>query len=87
VSAFANHRAHCFALAAFPISDNYEVQTTFRTTCTHWPNADVRVALFNAGFAVWKPFLDITEVEVDCVADTDIKAITAFHGQAIVDEE
>ena len=83
--------------AAFPISDyNYkEVQTAFRAARAHWPNADVRVALFNAGFAVWKPFLDITEDEVDRVADTNVKAafafareaITAFRGQAIVDEE
>lgn len=83
--------------AAFPISDyNYkEVQTAFRAARAHWPNADVRVALFNAGFAVWKPFLEITEDEVDRVTDTNIKAafafareaITAFRGQAIVDEE
>src|SRR5260221_12276661 len=83
--------------AAFPISDyNYkEVQTAFRAARAHWPNADVRVALFNAGFAVWKPFLEITEDEVDRVADTNVKAafafareaITAFRGQAIVDEE
>ena len=39
--------------AAFPISDyNYlEVQNTFRAVRECWPNADVRAALFNAGFA------------------------------------
>jgi NAD(P)-dependent dehydrogenase (short-subunit alcohol dehydrogenase family) len=54
----------------------------------------VRVALFNAGFGVWKPFLQLTEEEVDRVADTNVKAafafareaIDAFRGQA-VDEE
>jgi NAD(P)-dependent dehydrogenase (short-subunit alcohol dehydrogenase family) len=82
--------------AAFPISDyNYkEVQTAFRAVRAHWPDADIRVALFNAGFGVWKPFLQITEDEVDRVADTNVKAafafsreaITAFQGQTI-DEE
>jgi NAD(P)-dependent dehydrogenase (short-subunit alcohol dehydrogenase family) len=81
----------------FPISDyNYkEVQTAFRAARTHWPNADVRVVLLNTGFAIWKLFLDITEVEVDRVADMNVKAafafvhkaITAFCGQAIVDEK
>jgi NAD(P)-dependent dehydrogenase (short-subunit alcohol dehydrogenase family) len=50
---------------------------------------------FNAGFAVWKPFLNITKVKVDRVADTNVmaafafarEAITAFRGQAIIDEE
>jgi NAD(P)-dependent dehydrogenase (short-subunit alcohol dehydrogenase family) len=67
-----------------------EVQTAFRagrmlTSASH----------FNAGFAVWKPFLNITKVKVDRVADTNVmaafafarEAITAFRGQAIIDEE
>ena len=79
--------------AAFPITDyNYqEVQGAFRAVRARWPHADIRVALFNAGFAVWKPFLQITEDEIDRVVDTNIKAafafsreaITAFQGQAL----
>jgi NAD(P)-dependent dehydrogenase (short-subunit alcohol dehydrogenase family) len=71
--------------AAFPISDyNYkEVQTAFRAVRAHWPDADIRVALFNAGFGVWKPFLQITEDEVDRVADTNVKAAFAFSREAI----
>jgi len=79
--------------AAFPITDyNYkEVQTAFRAVRARWPHADIRVALFNTGFAVWKPFLQITEDELDRVAETNIKsafafsreAITAFKGQAL----
>jgi NAD(P)-dependent dehydrogenase (short-subunit alcohol dehydrogenase family) len=49
----------------------------------HWPNSDIRVALFNAGFAVWKPFLQITEDEVDRVTDTNVKAGFAFAREAI----
>jgi NAD(P)-dependent dehydrogenase (short-subunit alcohol dehydrogenase family) len=62
---------------------------------THWPTSDIRVALYNAGFGVWKPFLQITEDEVDKVTDTNLKAafafsreaLTAFQGQSIDDSE
>ena len=54
----------------------------------------MRVALFIAGFAVWKPFLQLTEEDVDRVADTNVKAafafareaIDAFRGQAVEEE-
>ncbi|KAH9046246.1 NAD-P-binding protein [Lactarius hengduanensis] len=71
--------------AAFPIADyNYkEVQGAFRAVRERWPHADIRVALFNAGFAVWKPFLQITEDELDRVADTNIKAAFAFSREAV----
>jgi len=71
--------------AAFPIS-NYtykEVQTAFRAVRTHWPTSDIRVALYNAGFGIWKPFLQITEDEVDKVTDTNVKAAFAFSREAI----
>ena len=69
----------------FAISNyNYkEVQTAFRAARAHWPNADIRVALFNAGFGVWKPFLQITEDEVDKVTDTNVKAAFAFAREAV----
>ncbi|KAH9975073.1 NAD-P-binding protein [Lactifluus volemus] len=71
--------------AAFPISDyNYkEVQSAFRAVRAHWPNTDIRVALFNAGFGVWKPFLQITEEELDRATDTNVKAAFAFSREAI----
>jgi NAD(P)-dependent dehydrogenase (short-subunit alcohol dehydrogenase family) len=71
--------------AAFPISDyTYkEVQTAFRAVRTHWPTSDIRVALYNAGFGVWKPFLQLTEDEVDKVIDTNVKAAFAFSREAI----
>ncbi|KAI0299985.1 NAD-P-binding protein [Multifurca ochricompacta] len=71
--------------AAFPVSEyNYkEVQGAFHAVRAHWPNAEIRVALFNAGFGIWKPFLQITEEEVDRVTDTNIKAAFAFAREAI----
>jgi NAD(P)-dependent dehydrogenase (short-subunit alcohol dehydrogenase family) len=50
---------------------------------THWPTSDIRVALYNAGFGVWKPFLQLTEDEVDKVIDTNVKAAFAFSREAI----
>ncbi|KAI0263651.1 NAD-P-binding protein, partial [Gloeopeniophorella convolvens] len=69
--------------AAFPVSTyNYaEVAAAFDAVRAHWPNGEIRVALFNAGFAVWKPFLEITPEEVARAADTNISAAFAFaHG-------
>ena len=83
--------------AAFPIS-NYtfkEVQRAFRAVRTRWPSSNIRVAIYNAGSGIWKPFLQITEVEVDNVTQTNVnaafafsrEAITAFQGQAIDNSE
>ncbi|KAN0135183.1 NAD-P-binding protein [Lactarius tabidus] len=71
--------------AAFPITDyNYqEVQSAFRAVRERWPHADVRAALFNTGFAVWKPFLQIQEDEINRVLETNIKAAFAFSREAI----
>ncbi|KAI0260339.1 NAD-P-binding protein [Gloeopeniophorella convolvens] len=69
--------------AAFPVADyNYaEVSAAFDAARAHWPNGAIRVALFNAGFALWKPFLETTPEEVTRVVDTNISAAFAFaHG-------
>lgn len=50
---------------------------------TRWPTSDVRVALYNAAFGVWKPFMQITEDEVDKAIDTNVKAAFAFSREAI----
>ena len=70
---------------AFPITEyNYqEVQNAFRAVRERWPNADVRAALFNAGFPVWKPFLQITEDDIDRILETNVKAAFAFSREAI----
>jgi len=49
----------------------------------YWPNADTRVALFNAGYDVWKLFLEILEDEIDRALDTNFKAASAFARGAI----
>ena len=60
--------------ATFPIGayTYKEVQTAFAAVRAHWPDAEVRVALYNAGYGVRKPFLEITEAEVaELVAPED----------------
>jgi NAD(P)-dependent dehydrogenase (short-subunit alcohol dehydrogenase family) len=76
---------HQTQAAAFPISAyNYkEVQTAFRAVRAHWPNSEIRVALYNAGIGVWKPFLQTTEDEVDLITNTNVKAAFAFAHEAI----
>jgi NAD(P)-dependent dehydrogenase (short-subunit alcohol dehydrogenase family) len=49
----------------------------------HWPNSEIRVALYNAGIGVWKPFLQTTEDEVDLITNTNVKAAFAFAHEAI----
>jgi NAD(P)-dependent dehydrogenase (short-subunit alcohol dehydrogenase family) len=41
------------------------------------------VALYNAGFFLWKPFLEITEDEVDKATDSNFKAAFAFAREAV----
>jgi len=73
---------------AFPLeSDSYSfssLQTTFAAIKSRWPTSPLRVALFNAGHGIWKPFLDITPEEVQASVDTNIVAAFAFAREAIL---
>src|SRR6266702_1765850 len=85
---FTLHTSFLYTLpqaAAFPITDyNYkEVQTTFRAVRVRRPHADIRIGLFFPRSALWKLFLQITEDEIDRVADTHIKAAFAFSREGI----
>ncbi|KAG2136032.1 hypothetical protein DEU56DRAFT_887740 [Suillus clintonianus] len=66
--------------ATFPIKDYTpaSIQSAFASLKSHWPSSPLRVAVFNAGYGVWKPFLDITEDEVRESIDTNIVAAFAF---------
>ncbi|KAL4247331.1 NAD(P)-binding domain superfamily protein [Abortiporus biennis] len=75
--------------AAFPIS-NYEYSTVINVCDqikTHnWSNGkgEIRVALFNSGHGVWKPFLDVTEQDIQENVQVNILAAFAFSRQAIL---
>jgi len=60
------------------------LQTAFATIKSRWPASPLRVALFNAGHNVRKPFLDITPEEVQTSVDTNIVAAFAFAREAIL---
>ncbi|EPS96975.1 hypothetical protein FOMPIDRAFT_1032157 [Fomitopsis schrenkii] len=52
-----------------------------------WPSpekAEIRVALWNAAFGAWKPFLDVTEQEVHDSAEANFVAPFAFSRQIIL---
>ena len=44
----------------------------------------MRAAVWNAGFGVWKPFLEITPDEVQTAVDTNVVAAFAFAREAIL---
>ena len=46
--------------------------------------APLRVALFNAGHGVWKPFLQSADAEVAEALDTNVRAAFAFSRNAIL---
>ncbi|KAG1822408.1 hypothetical protein EV424DRAFT_1644109 [Suillus variegatus] len=73
--------------AAFPLNDytTPSIKSAFAALKSHWPSSPLRVAVFNAGYGVWKPFLDITEDEVRESIDTNILAAFAFSREALLE--
>ncbi|KAI0643391.1 short-chain dehydrogenase/reductase SDR [Trametes meyenii] len=75
--------------AAFPLeSYTYKSLTdVFATIKAHkWSTpekAEVRAALWNAGAGVWKPFLDVTEEDLQLTLDTNVTGAFAFAHQVI----
>jgi len=72
--------------AGFPVKayTHEELHTAFEAIKTHWPDADIRVGLFNSGSAVWKGFLDITPEEVKQTVDVNIVGAFAFARETIL---
>jgi len=75
----------CFKAAAFPISTySFEdVRASFGALHTHWPDANIRVALFNSGVPVFKPFLNTTPEDFEAIANVSMLAAAAFSREAI----
>lgn len=72
--------------APFPISayDYSNIQNAFSAIKQHWPDEDVRATVWNAGYATWKGFLEITEEEVRESVDTNVVAAFAFARASIL---
>ncbi|KAG1903624.1 uncharacterized protein F5891DRAFT_947156, partial [Suillus fuscotomentosus] len=73
--------------AAFPLNDytTASIKSVFASLKSHWPSSPLRVAVFNAGYGVWKLFLDITEDEVRESIDTNVLAAFAFAREALLE--
>jgi NAD(P)-dependent dehydrogenase (short-subunit alcohol dehydrogenase family) len=73
--------------AAFPLADYTpgSIKSAFASIKSHWPSSPLRVAVFNAGYGIWKPFLEITEDEVRESIDTNILAAFAFSRAALLE--
>jgi len=82
----ADIRASGGSAAAFPIGtyDYQDIHGAFAAIKTHWPNEELRVAVFNAAFGVRKPFLEVTEEEWKESVQTNIVAAAAFAREAIL---
>ncbi|KAG2366351.1 hypothetical protein BDR07DRAFT_1480222 [Suillus spraguei] len=74
-------------VATFPLDDYTptSIKSAFASIKSHWPSSPLRVAVFNAGYGVWKPFLEVTEDEVRESVDTNIVAAFAFARAAILE--
>jgi len=71
---------------AFPIPSYTpaSVQSAFASIKSRWPASPLRVALFNAGHFVRKPFLEISAEEVQDSVDTNIVAAFAFAKEVLL---
>jgi len=75
--------------ASFPI-ESYSasnVASAFTAIRSHFPSSShsLRVAVFNAGHGVWKPFLEITPEDVQAATQTNIEASFAFSREVLLD--
>ncbi|KAI6096066.1 hypothetical protein EDD16DRAFT_1501019 [Pisolithus croceorrhizus] len=75
--------------AGFPVQDYSpnSIRAAFAAIRAHFPpsSSPLRVALFNAGYGVWKPFLEITDEELHNSLDINVAAAFAFSREVITD--
>ncbi|PBK91977.1 NAD(P)-binding protein [Armillaria gallica] len=71
--------------SSFPISSysTTDINTAFTQIRAQYQGQPIRVALYNAGHGVWKPFLDITPEDVQAVTQTNIEGAFAFSKNVI----
>jgi len=72
--------------APFPISSySYpDISSSFSAIRTRWPDAEIRVALFNAGVPIFKPFLQTTQDDFHATVNTNVLAASAFAREAVL---
>ncbi|KAH0831181.1 hypothetical protein J3R83DRAFT_13758 [Lanmaoa asiatica] len=75
--------------APFPVPDYTpaSVRSVFSNIRNRFPvpSSPLRVAVFNAGYGVWKPFLDVTEEEVRESLDINVLAAFTFSREVLLE--
>ncbi|KAI0033194.1 NAD(P)-binding protein [Vararia minispora EC-137] len=70
-----------FPLAAYTYT---EIHRAFDDVRKHWPESELRVAVFNIAATTFKPFLEYTEADIDASLDLNIRAGYAFAREVIL---
>jgi NAD(P)-dependent dehydrogenase (short-subunit alcohol dehydrogenase family) len=50
----------------------------------HWPDAELRVAVYNVGASCFKTFLNVTKADLDNVVDANVNAAFSFSREVIL---
>jgi len=77
--------AAAFAVKSYTYSDVIGIFDAIKAY--QWPTGgktQIRTALFNSGFGVWKGFLDLTEEEIQTSLETNVTAAFAFSRASIL---
>jgi len=75
--------------APFPVKayDHANIHSAFDAIKRHWPDDEIRVAVWNTAHGVWKKFLDVTEQDIQESVDVNIVSAFAFAREAILSFE
>lgn len=72
--------------APFPVETytHDTMKSIFGDIKKHWPESEIRAAVWNAGYGVWKPFLDLTPEEIKESVETNTIGPFAFARESIL---
>jgi len=72
--------------AAFPVTSYSHSETTrvFQSIKSTFPSSPVRVTLWNAATGVWKPFLQVTELDLQNTVDTAVIGAFSFARESLL---
>ncbi|KZV76765.1 NAD-P-binding protein [Peniophora sp. CONT] len=74
-------QAAVFPLASYSHAD---MQSAFTAARSHWPDTPIRVAIFNAGVPIFKPFLDTSAEDFQSTVDTNVMTASSFARESIL---
>lgn len=60
-----------------------EISSAFQSIKKHWSDGTLRVAIWNVGAPVFKPFLDITVDDLEKITEGRVNGPFAFSKEAI----